>query len=131
MNSLSLEWDTFDFYTMKIQEQESIHESKLSLIKSFLGKNYKFSQTKKADLLSDYNKCCKHLLLLYRKQLDSLENLIKLNKDLVDIPPEREVSSQTLSELKNVTATLIRQVTQHQEDMKSLFDSEEGFDFEA
>ena len=37
MNSLSLEWDTFDFYTIKIQEQESVHESKLSLIKSFLG----------------------------------------------------------------------------------------------
>jgi hypothetical protein len=129
MNSLSLEWETFDFYSEKIQKQESIHVSKLSLIKSFLSKKYNFSETKKVELLNDYNKCCKYLLILYKKQLDSLENLTLLNKNLVDIPPEREVNIMSLLELKNVTTTLVIQLNHHQKDVQEMLKADEGSDY--
>ena len=129
MNSLELEWETFDFYTVKIQKQEAIHVSKLSLIKSFLSKDYSFSERKRGNLLDDYNKCCSHLLLLYKKQLDSVSNLIVLNRDCIDIPVEREVGTENLLELKNITATLIEQVIKHKEDMGSMLGSDEDFDF--
>lgn len=125
MDKLELEWKTFDFYTAKIQKQESVHFSKMNLIQSFLSKNYSFTDHKKTDLLRDYNGCCRTLLLLYKKQMDSLSNLIKLNRDIVDIPIEREVSTQNLIELMNTTATLMEQIKKHQEEMKALLDSDE------
>jgi hypothetical protein len=127
MNKLELEWETFDFYTAKIQKQESVHMTKMSLIKSFLSKKYNFSEDKKLELLKDYNNCCKALLLLYKKQVDSLTNLIQLNKNIVDVPLEREVDTQTLIELKNTTSTLIMQVHEHKKDMESMLGLDEDF----
>ena len=127
MNKLELEWETFDFYTAKIQKQEAVHMTKMSLIKSFMSRKYRFREYKKFELLKDYDKWCKALLLLYKKQVDSLTNLIELNKNIVDVPPEREVDNQTLIELKNTTSTLIMQVHEHKKDMESMLDSDEDF----
>ena len=129
MNKLELEWETFDFYTEQIQKQEGIHITKMSLIKSFLAKKYAFSGRKKIELLKDYNECCGSLLLLYKKQLDSLSNLIELNKNIVDVPPEREVDTQTLVELKNTTSTLIMQVHEHKKDMDLMLGENQDIDF--
>jgi len=125
MNKFELEWETFDFYTAQIQKQEGIHITKMSLIKSFLAKKHTFSGRKKVELLKDYNECCSSLLLLYKKQLDSLSNLIELNKNIVDVPPEREVNTQILVELKNTTSTLIMQVHEHKKDMDSILGEDE------
>ena len=53
--------------------------------------------------------------------------LIELNKNIVDVTPEREVDNQTLIELKNTTSTLIMQVHEHKKDMESMLDSDEDF----
>tara|TARA_B100000085_G_C18326721_1_gene424549 strand:+ start:106 stop:495 length:390 start_codon:yes stop_codon:yes gene_type:complete len=129
MNRLELEWDTFDFYTAKIQDQENAHLSKLGLIQSFLNKEYHFSDSKKEELLTDYYQCCDQLLLLYKKQMDSISNLIKLNRDLVDIPIEREVDSATLNNLKSVTGTLMAEVLRYKEDMESMLGDNEDIGF--
>lgn len=127
MNKLELEWETFDFYTSKIQVEESTHASKMHLIQSFLKKDHFSSEDKKEELLRDFNTCCDNLLLLYKKQVDSLSSLIQLNKDIVDVPPEREVSTNNLIALRNTTSTLIMQVLEHKKDMGSMLGSDEDF----
>lgn len=127
MNRLELEWETFDFFTAKIQEQEEVHLSKLASINQFLSSNKDVVDTERSDFLSEYNECCDQLLLLYTKQINSISNLITLNKDYVDIPIEREVSSHTLINLKNVTGTLMAEVVQYKEDMQLMLGDGDNF----
>ena len=61
-----------------------------------------------------------YLIVLYKKQEDALDELISLHKDLVDIPPEREVDVESLLSLKNVTSTLILQVNKQKSEFSDL-----------
>ena len=129
MNRLELEWETFDFYSIRIHDQENLHLSKLGLIQSFLNKEYNFFFFLKKELLTDYYICCDQLLVLYKKQMDSISNLIKLNRDFVDIPIEREVDSDTLNNLKSVTGTLMAEILRYKEDMESMLGDDEDIQF--
>ena len=61
--------------------------------------------------------------------MDSISNLINLNRDLVDIPIEREVDSATLNNLKSVTGTLMAEVLRYKEDMESMLGDNEDIGF--
>ena len=61
--------------------------------------------------------------------MDSISNLIKLNRDFVDIPIEREVDSDTLNNLKSVTGTLMAEILRYKEDMESMLGDDEDIQF--
>ena len=63
--------------------------------------------------------------------MDSISNLIKLNRDFVDIPIEREVDSDTLNNLKSVTGTLMAEILRYKEDMESMLGDDEDIQFQG
>ena len=57
---------------------------------------------------------------MYQKQIDALSDLIDLNNTYVDIPPEREVDTESLITLKNVTVTLMNQTNEYKKQIEEM-----------
>ena len=60
------------------------------------------------------------LLVLYKKQIDAISDLIKLNESGIDIPSEKQIDKMSLVTLKNITATLIQEMQMHKSEIKDL-----------
>ena len=119
-NKLDLAWDTFYFYTEEISEFESQYFSNTKTIKNFL-KSENFPQKdQRKRLLNKSNKCMDSLIILYKKQMDAISDLIELNKSGIEIPPEQEIDNTSLCSLKNITATLIEEMRTHKSEIKDL-----------
>lgn len=110
MDKLKLAWDTFDFLSEQCLEQETKHSNCTSTLDNFLNQNNSPSKAQRLRLKNKLNVSIESLVTLYKKQTDALDDLIVLYRDIVDIPPEREVDIESLLSLKNVTSTLIHQV---------------------
>lgn len=111
MDKLDLAWDTFDFYTSEIAMAESVHLNIVNTINNFLNqeefpKKYQRSRLKKKCLNNLDN-----LLVLYKKQLLAIEDLVYASDNLVDTPPEKEVDSDTMMLLKNITTDLLKEMS--------------------
>lgn len=120
MNKLDLAWETFDFYTIEISDYEAQYFSNTKTIKNFL-KSENFPQKdQRKRLLNKSNKCMNNLLVLYKKQIDAISDLIELNESGIEIPPEKEVDKMSLVALKNITATLIEEMRMHKSEIKDL-----------
>lgn len=120
MNKLDLAWETFDFYTIEISDYEAQYFSNTKTIKNFL-KSENFPQKdQRKRLLNKSNKCMDSLIVLYKKQIDAVSDLIELNESGIEIPPEKEIDKMSLVALKNITATLIEEMRIHKSEIKDL-----------
>ena len=120
MNKLDLAWETFDFYTIEISDYEAQYFSNTKTIKNFL-KSENFPQKdQRKRLLNKSNKCMDSLIVLYKKQIDAVSDLIELNESGIEIPPEKEIAKMSLVALKNITATLIEEMRIHKSEIKDL-----------
>ena len=120
MNKLDLAWETFDFYTIEISDYEAQYFSNTKTIKNFL-KSENFPQKdQRKRLLNKSNKCMDNLIVLYKKQIDAISDLIELNESGIEIPPEKEIDKMSLVALKNITATLIEEMRIHKSEIKDL-----------
>lgn len=120
MNELDLAWDTFDFYTMEISCYEAEYYSNTQTITNFFESNNYPHKDQRKRLLDKSNKCMDTLLVLYKKQIDSISDLIKLNESGIEIPPEKEIDTSSLIALKNITSTLIEEMRIHKNEIKDL-----------
>ena len=111
MDRLDLAWDTFDFYTAEIAMAESVHLNIVNTINNFLNKE-EFPKKHQRNRLK--KKCLNNLdnlLVLYKKQLLAIEDLLCLKEDIVDIPSEKEIDENTMLLLKNITMDLIEEMS--------------------
>jgi hypothetical protein len=120
MDKLKLAWDTFDFFTSECRDQEKKHSDCISTLSKFFNKNNFPSRAQRARMKKKLYSTSDYLIILYKKQSDSLEDLISLHRDIIDIPPEREVKVESLLSLQNVTFTLIHQVNAQKSEFNDL-----------
>jgi hypothetical protein len=119
-NKLDLAWDTFDFYTEEICDFEAKHLANIRMIENFLNQD-SFPQLDQRKRLKNTSlSCIQVLMVLYKKQLDALDELIVLNQDCIDIPPEREIDLGQLISLKNVTWTLMHKIKMQEAEIKDV-----------
>lgn len=119
-NKLDLAWDTFDFYTEEICDFEAKHLANIRMIENFLNQD-SFPQLDQRKRLKNTSlSCIQVLMVLYKKQLDALDELIVLNQDCIDIPPEREIDLGQLISLKNVTWTLMHKIKMQETEIKDV-----------
>jgi hypothetical protein len=104
MNSLNLAWESFDFYSEKVSQAEYEHSNFLNNLD---GESLIFlPKSEKDSLCSKYTIIYNNLNILYGKYIDALSEVIILNNNIIDIPIEREIDTETLLTLKNITTTL-------------------------
>ena len=120
MDKLKLAWDTFDFFTLECSNQEKKHTDCILTLSNFFDNNTFPSRAQRNRMKKKLYTTADYLIVLYKKQSDALDELIFLHKDLVDIPPEREVDIESLLSLKNVTSTLILQVNKQKSEFSDL-----------
>jgi hypothetical protein len=120
MENLELAWDTFNFYASEVAGQEAIHINNMNNAKLFINKNKKPTRGQKKRLKSKCLSTISLLLVLYNKQMASLDDLIKLHSDFVDIPEEFEIDVAHLVSLKNITATLIHELSHYKNQLDDL-----------
>jgi hypothetical protein len=120
INKLNLAWDTFDFYTEEISGYEAEHLNNSKTLDNFLNNGNFPQKDQRKRFFKKSNKCIDILLTLYKKQMDSISDLIELNESYEDIPPEKEIDTMSLVALKNITATLIEEMRMHQSEIKDL-----------
>lgn len=118
MNRLELAWSTYEFYTLEITEHELAH---VQLIKEINQTFPKLTLSERRSIKSKYTQQHGALCTLYKKHIDSISDLIELHKSLVDIPPERDVSLDSLQSLKNVTYTLLEEINVYKKEIDELF----------
>lgn len=120
MNKLDLAWDTFHFYTEEISEYEVEYLKNSRTINNFLKNNDFPQKDQRKRILNKSNQCIDALINLYQKQMHSISELIELNKNYVDVPPEQEIDISSLTSLKNITATLLEEMRLNKSEIKDL-----------
>ena len=132
MQDLELAWETFEFHnTSTINEEVELTNYLFDLNNSLdkedlisTQEGYKKLTRQRNNIVNKIIKSSNILINTYVKQNASLEDLIIIYRDHslhgVPIPPEREVPTRYLLELKNTNATLIEQIKVQREKYKSL-----------
>ena len=110
MDKFELAWDTYDFHTAIACELEGKHGLLVDSYHRFLENNLNPSQAKKTYIRNKLNKSFNLILSAYKKQLDSIDDLIKYYKADKDISNVRELDPQLLFDLKNTTSTLVEEL---------------------
>ena len=113
MDRLELAWQTYEFHTNIIYDFEIEHDLNLNSLRNFISTDLNPKHLKKVFFRKKINKSFNRLLVLYKKQMDAVSDLIEIYKDYkannISIPKERKTKIQLLYDLKNITATLIEQ----------------------
>lgn len=120
-NNLNLAWETFDFYNAEISNYEAQHINNTKSIGNLLNSSRPSYKDQRDRLKAKSVKCIDTLIVLYKKQLDAISDLIDLNDSCIDIPAEKEIDTSSLFALKNVTSTLMHQMNTYKEDINDLF----------
>lgn len=121
MNSnFFLAWETFEFYSNQLREHEEFNVNLMQTIQNFTEANPNPKPYQRKRLLKKSSDSHLSLCHLYKKQINSIEDLIELNKDLDNVPEDHEIDLHTLYALKNMTFTLIKQMNDQQEKIKQL-----------
>jgi hypothetical protein len=110
MDEFELAWDTYYFHTAIAYEREDEHRLLVDSYHAFLENNLNPSQAKKTYIRNKLNKSFNLMLSTYKKQLDSIDDLIKYYKADKDISNVRELDPQLLFDLKNTTSTLVEEL---------------------
>ena len=132
MLGFELAWETFEFHSAStISEEIKLTNYLTDLNKSLDKKELVSTQEGYDKLIKRTNNILKKIIEssnivvnTYIKQNSSLEDLIIIYRDHslhgVPIPPEREVPTRYLLELKNTNATLIEEIKVQTEKYKGL-----------
>ena len=110
MDKFELAWDTYDFHTAIAYELEEKHKLVIDSYHKFVKKNLNPSHIKRTYVRNKLNKSFNAILSAYKKQLDSIDDLIKYYMEYKDIADERDLNPQLLFDLKNTTATLVEEM---------------------
>ena len=120
INKLELAWETYEFYTNEVVEYEEVHMNTLKTLKRFVSENTSPKKYQRDRVKAKCQESCSKLFLLYQKQIDALSDLINLHNTYIDIPPEREVDTESLITLKNVTVTLMNQTNEYKKQIEEM-----------
>ena len=132
MRDLELAWDTFEFHNTSTINEEVELTNHLFDFNNFLDKGelistqegYKKLTMQRNNIVNKIITSSNVLINTYVKQNTSLEDLIIIYRyhslHGVALPPEREVPTRYLLELKNTNATLIEEIKVQREKYKSL-----------
>ena len=132
MQDLELAWDTFEFHNTSTINEEVELTNRLFDLNNSLDKEdsiltqegYEKLTIQRNNIVNKIIKSSDVLINTYVKQNASLEDLITIYRyhslHGVALPPEREVPTRYLLELKNANATLIEQIRVQREKYKSL-----------
>ena len=92
----------------------------MTSIRSLIKKEIIPPHSKRVKLKDQSLKCCDQIIVSYKKQISSLDDIIKVYQSGVDIPKVRYVDSRFLNELKLLTATLMQEMVIYKEEIKKL-----------
>jgi hypothetical protein len=110
MDQLELAWETYEFHSIELTKYEELHLSNMKKLKIFKNKKVPPTEAQKARLSKVMLRCCDNLIVHYKKQIDSIKDLINIYRSDVKIPESRETDIQFLNELIMVTATLMEEI---------------------
>jgi hypothetical protein len=123
MNKLTLAWETFDFYLEKVASLEVDHIKNIREMQKMRANNLNNYSAQEIESFRDqFIDCIDRLINLYKKHFDSINDLIKLNNELVDIPPEYEIDDKSLADLKRVTKSLMNELSDYKVSTENFFD---------
>jgi hypothetical protein len=120
MDALDLAWDTFDFHSIEIAKLEQLHLDNINDIRSLLKEEIDPPYSKRIKIKKNALKCCDQIIVSYKKQISSIEDVLKINNSGIDIPQERYVENEFLNELKLLTATLMYEMVTYKEEINKL-----------
>ena len=120
MNKLELAWETYEFYTNEILQEEENHVNNIQTLKNFIDATAFPTRQQKSRFKNKCLKTCRSLNQLYNKQVESISDLIEIYGNCVDIPLHREIDIEHLLTLKNVTVTLMHQIDQYQSQIEEM-----------
>lgn len=110
MDQLELAWETYEFHSIELTKYEELHLSNMKKLKIFKNKKVPPTEAQKARLSKVMLRCCDNLIVHYKKQIDSIKDLINIHRSDVKISESRETDIQFLNELIMVTATLMEEI---------------------
>jgi len=110
MDQLELAWETYEFHSIELTKYEELHLSNMKKLKIFKNKKVPPTEAQKARLSKVMLRCCDNLIVHYKKQINSIKDLINIYRSDVKIPESRETDIQFLNELIMVTATLMEEM---------------------
>lgn len=110
MDQLELAWETCEFHSIELTKYEELHLSNMKKLKIFKNKKVPPTEAQKARLSKVMLRCCDNLIVHYKKQIDSIKDLINIYRSDVKISESRETDIQFLNELIMVTATLMEEI---------------------
>ena len=122
MDDLELAWETYEFHGSKIYDLEQLHLSNLKKLKIFKQKRVAPTESEKEKIVRVTTRCCDDLIVHYKKQINSIKDLIKIYKSNGDELEFAMTDVDFLNELINVTATLMEEMLQYKSEIKKLFD---------
>lgn len=121
MDDLELTWQTYEFHSSKIYELEELHLSNLKKLKIFKQKRVAPTESQKDKMIRLMIRCCDDLIVHYKKQINSVKDLVKLYESDIDISEYRNTDTDFLNELISVTATLMQEMLKYRSEIKNLF----------
>lgn len=122
MDDLELAWQTYEFHSVKIYDLEQLHLSNLKKLKIFKQKRVAPTESEKEKMVRAITRCCDDLIVHYKKQINSIKDLIKIYKSNGGELEFTMTDVDFLDELVNVTATLMEEMLQYKFKIEKLFD---------
>lgn len=119
-DDFNLAFDTYDFYNAIVVESEEKHFTLIERYHNFLEDNMNPPQIRKTYYKKKLNKSFNNLLIIYRKQLTAMEELINIHKSNKIYFKKKKITLKAMNGLKNVTATLIEQLQVHQKQINDV-----------
>jgi len=120
MDDLELAWQTYEFHSSKIYDLEQLHLSNLKKIKIFKQKRIAPTESEKEKMVRAITRCCDNLIVHYKKQINSIKDLIKIYKSNGDELELSITDVDFLNELIDVTATLMEEMNKYKLEIKDL-----------
>jgi len=99
MDALDLAWDTFDFHSIEIAKLEQLHLDNMKNIRSLLKEEIDSPYSKRIKIKKSSLKCCDQIIVSYKKQISSIEDIIKIHNSGIDIPEERSLNIDSPKDL--------------------------------
>lgn len=109
MCDFNLAWDTFSFHSAECSKLEDAYFEDINKLNQLILNNPDTHSLNRKRIKKELSLLGKPLLVAYKKQIDAIDELIKLHK-YSDVPEDLEIDMEYLYSLKNVTSTLLEEV---------------------
>lgn len=116
MNSLDLAWKSFEFYSHKIEESESLYQTYHFVLDSHIDEMIQLDDREKKDLKNNLLDTINSLHNLYRKQMQSLDDILNNTPNNTSHAEHKKLgdyhlaSPDSINTLKSLTLDLISQL---------------------